>query len=312
MNSGKVHGLAVAFILLATCLANAGPFDVPGTLVRVYPPEEVLLLCRHEGNCLALEFPGARPWVLDATDTSVCPMSLREVVEAIKAIDFPINDVPIDVLILPFPRTGVARSSAEGRVVLLSPGRGSYPREHIHYTVTHEIGHVVHNAFMPDSRDDLWHQYMTLRGLEGAGFESDHHSDRLHEIFAEDFRVLFGGPLARNGGEVENHELASPVEIPELRDFMLDLAHKVEGAIVVYPNPFTSRVVLTLTPSACAGTIVIYDIQGRLVCSLKPENGQVVWDGKMASGSEVAAGIYLAVWIEPAGRRSVKIFKVTP
>lgn len=312
MDLRKIEAVVLVLILLCVCSVSARPVDVPGTLVRVYPPEDVLAFSHYEGDRVVLEFPGVRRWVLDVADTSVYPMAIDEVVEAIEAIDFPIDDVPIDVLILPFPRTDVARSSAEGRVVLLSPGRTTYPREHIHYTVTHEIGHVVHRVFMPDSRGDLWQEYVMVRGLEAADLDSDRHSDRLHEIFAEDFRVLFGGPLARNAGRVENHELSSPVEIPELRDFMLSLTRKVEGTLIVYPNPFTSRVALSLEPSSATGVVKIYDVRGRLVSSLKPQGGRVVWDGRTALGQEVAAGLYLAVWIDHDRLRCAKVFKASP
>ena len=99
---------------------------------------------------------------------------------------------------------------------------------------------------MPGSRQDLWRAYAGLRGLDAsdAGLSRDHAS-RLTEIFAEDFRVLFGGDIARCGGEIENHDITSPEDVEGLREFMLSLLDVWAGVVrfSVYPNPFESSVV---------------------------------------------------------------------
>jgi hypothetical protein len=55
------------------------------------------------------------------------------------------------------------------------------------YVAAHEVGHVVRFGFFSDS--DL-REYLKLRGLEGA--ERKSRFDDPEEIFAEDFRWLFG------------------------------------------------------------------------------------------------------------------------
>ncbi len=299
---------AVIILVLGIASVSAQPLSVPGTLVKIYPPEEVLKYCRMEGEHLILEFPGARPWVLDTTD-SLSAMPADEVVRAIEQMEFPIDGIPVDVVILPFARKLVATSSAEGRVIFLSPGRIPVPPEHVHYTVCHEFGHIIHKAFMPDSRVDLWQRYAEIRGLSSTSFDATIHHERIHEIFAEDFRVLFGSPLARNGGEVENHDLASPMEVPGLREFMLSLALSRKAAIIAYPNPFTSLVVLSLEELVGEAHLEIYNVEGKLVRSMSSgaQGSQVIWDGRSQSGEKAAPGVYLVIW---AGKNTTRVIKL--
>ena len=61
------------------------------------------------------------------------------------------------------------------------------------------------------------------------------------EIFAEDFRVLFGGSLATRIGRIENTHLAAPKSIHGLRGFM--------GALL---NGFAATVNATLMASSAS------------------------------------------------------------
>jgi len=100
------------------------------------------------------------------------------------------------------------------------------------YIVAHEVGHAFHNAFLPDDEDsDDWKIYRQLRGIEDSGKfnASTRHAYRPKEIFAEDFRVLFGSDDARFGGYVENSELLSPELFPDLSEFFLDVAREPSG-----------------------------------------------------------------------------------
>ncbi len=66
-----------------------------------------------------------------------------------------------------------------------------------------------------------------------------------------------------------------------------------------YPNPFNPTTTFTYSlPEASHVTIEIYDVSGRLVQTLvngEKEAGryEVKWDGRSASGSSVASGVYL-------------------
>jgi hypothetical protein len=289
--------LLAALVLVCALEAEAGPRGH----VKVYTPAEVAEFCYEEGGRTYLAFPGTRRWLLDA-GVACHPMPADGVIEAVEAVTYPLDDVRIHILILPLPRHDVPRSSAEGNVIFLSPGGASYPLEHVHYTVTHEIGHVVHNTLMPDSRRDLWTEYSGLRGLSESVSFAGPHASRLHEIFAEDFRVLFGGDLARCGGQVENHEIVSPDEVRGLRDFMLALADEVPGGLVLsaYPNPFETGVVVladAIDQEAVLDEVLVLDATGRIVRSIVPGPGcdEVMWDGRNHRGQPVSPGVYLVV-----------------
>lgn len=60
------------------------------------------------------------------------------------------------------------------------------------YVAAHEIGHLVRFGFLSES--DL-REYLDLRELEGA--ERKSRFDDPEELFAEDFRWLFGSEKAR-------------------------------------------------------------------------------------------------------------------
>jgi hypothetical protein len=284
--------------------------------VTVYAPEEVTGFCSEDGGRTFVSFPGTRQWALEAKWDGFHPMPLSEVIAAIEAIDFPAEAMTMHILILPVPRQDLPRSSAEGNVVFLSPGAVSYPIEHVHYTLTHEIGHVVHNLLMPDTRQDLWGRYASLREVSTTGGQhSTGHAWSLHEMFAEDFRFLFGGDLARCGGGIENHEIAHPGEVVGLREFLLSLVDEWMGrkGVVAYPNPFRTSVVL----SGLAGgepvefkDVAIMDVRGRIVRRMNPcELGgcEVVWDGANEDGQPAAPGLYV---ITARTNHSVHTWKV--
>jgi hypothetical protein len=69
--------------------------------------------------------------------------------------------------------------------------------------------------------DDSWNEYRRIRGItdESRFNELASHAYRPREIFAEDFRVLFGGAAAYFGGSIENPEIARPESVAGLENF---------------------------------------------------------------------------------------------
>ena len=64
--------------------------------------------------------------------------------------------------------------------------------------------------------------------------------------------------------------------------------------LAAYPNPFNSSVTITYS-NLKGGEIDIYDIQGKLIKTLKTnggENGKIIWDACDASGNRVSSGEY--------------------
>jgi hypothetical protein len=268
--------------------------------VRVYSDSAAARFIVREGGTAYISLPGTRRWRLCEDGGPYSAVPADEVLEALERVSYPLDSIEATIVILPFPRCDLLDSSAEGRVVFLSPGRWDVPREHVHYTVAHEIGHLVHNALMPDRRDDLWREYARLRGIDyEAARDARDHASRLHEIFAEDFRVLFGSDLARCGSGIENHDLPMPDAVPGLRDFFVSLSAGLEPRIVVSacPNPFGDCVRIETYLSGNVqpvDRIEIFDASGRSVVVLRPPaaGSAVTWDGRSAFGVPVVPGIY--------------------
>lgn len=77
----------------------------------------------------------------------------------------------------------------------------------------------------------------------------------------------------------------------------------VPAALRLYPcqpNPFNPRTTIKYDlPEAGAVHLAVFDLAGRLVCTLVDENKaqgsfEAVWDGRDTSGREVSSGTYLA------------------
>jgi hypothetical protein len=288
--------------------------------ITVYPAAETAGFTLTDGGRTYLDFPGARRYELQGGRSGWFPMSTEEVVAAIEQIDFPVRDFNIDIVILHVPRVDQVESSAEGSVIFLTPGRVTYPTEHVHYTVVHEVGHAVHRALMPDSGRRLWLRYAALRGFEMNGGGPDvPHAQRPHEIFAEDFRALFGGLTARFGGRVENHDLAPPDEVEGLEEFFLSLTGPggPSPGVAVLPNPSRGDVVVRAPESEGSGgleDVKVFDVRGRLVRDLGPVEGaaEIRWDGRDASGAVVAPGTYLMMGRAGGACFTRKIIRLFP
>ena len=68
----------------------------------------------------------------------------------------------------------------------------------------------------------------------------------------------------------------------------------IRACLSAYPNPFNSSVAITYY-NLKGGEIGIYDIQGKLIRTLKVEggeNGKIIWDACDASGKRVSSGEY--------------------
>lgn len=310
------YGALVSVILLScffSLCAYSVPVQVEGTRITVYPPEEVLTYCRPEQDRLILYFKTCYPWTLDQTQDSVFPMDANQVMDAIQQIDYPLDRVVADVLILPFLRMEIPKSSAEGSIILLSPGVSPYSDQHVHYTAVHEVGHIVQHQFMPETAKDLWKEYLGLRGIE---YDACVVSPKMmREMFAEDFRLLFGGELARLNGSSAIKVFDPPQEVPNLREFMLGLPDRVGwGLIQASPNPFRDSVAFRFTCLNLQGAVLrIFNSQGRLITKAEIgsiEDGILSWDGSSNQGQQVSPGVYFVI-IEGADQSTcLKVIKL--
>lgn len=88
----------------------------------------------------------------------------------------------------------------------------------IHKLAVHELGHQVDSRLMTA---DKWNQYRQLRGIQDQNTysnSSDVYTDRPQEIFAEDFRMLFGDDMAKSPAHL-NKDLKNPNDVQGLKEF---------------------------------------------------------------------------------------------
>jgi len=203
--------LLIAFlvILILSIFASAQSSELaPGW--RIISAEEILSECRSSGDDLSFTDRSGEEWELitDATDPDITnpgefsfyPMSESVVRSVILELAPEIrSNLACTIYILPYPRRGLVRSSCDGRAIYLSPGVRQYSPPIIHCILCHEVGHLVHRQLVPKAAPDFWPRYRRLRGLENCDLfhTSSLHGNQPEEIFAEDFRKLFGTPVGR-------------------------------------------------------------------------------------------------------------------
>ena len=318
MGSLARHTRLLAGLALWACLravpASANEVGASARVIgiQIHDAQETLarFCTTDENGTMWLQLPGgtrfelvtstADPAIANPGDGSFHPFDAAEVREALAEVRYPLDGLDADVFLLPYPRRAELNSAAGPGVILLAPGVTPLSREHQHAELTHELGHVVQYQWFPDS-DPRWSEYREDRGIEDvARFNaSSPHADRPHEIFAEDFRSLFGGALANYSGSIENARLAQPGSVDGLQDFLLSLPAEtaVSSLRIVGANPARGAVQFAMSAVQPA-LLDLFDVSGRRVISLSPSTlgGEVrwSWDGLDSRGVRVAAGVLLA------------------
>ncbi len=146
--------------------------------------------------------------------------------EALQEVEFPVAAVgSYKIYFLDYKLkdyfSALALSFKDGSVVVF----GNYydlSQDKIHQLAVHELGHQVDFCLMDEEKR---HEYKRLRGLENQEKFNDYtqeYKNRVQEIFAEDFRILFGGEKAKKAAHL-NGDLINPAQVPGLREFFLSL-----------------------------------------------------------------------------------------
>jgi len=308
---------AAAFSLLALCALS-----LPGSVsaaIRIHGPGEVIESWSFtSGGRLFFQDPDGdlHKFVTDIQDQiitnkgkgSFFTPDTELVRRALEAIAYPLDDLAVDVFVLPYPRRGTLVSSAGRASVYLSPGVVPYTDYQVHALIAHEVGHLVHRQTMADDDRAGWDRYRRLRGIEDRSVYNSGaaHKDRPHEIFAEDFRYLFGGPLATYSGSIENRSLVLPDQVPGLESFLLGLSGRgatahglpVAGRLQMFPNPTQGGVTISLANEVAATgsepvELSVFDVQGRLVHrETLPAGGGLRWEGSVDTGEPASPGLY--------------------
>ncbi len=242
------------------------------------------------------------PRISNPGDGSFHPFEAAELRAALGDLDYPLGPVRADVFVLPYPRRSGLESAAGPRLILLSPGVRPLSREQQHAEFVHELGHVVQYALMPDSDSTRWTTYRRMRGiLDDTKYSAGAiHADRPHEIFAEDFRALFGGATANYSGTIENSELDPPSSVTGLRDFLRGLGATQPmrvDRVAATPNPARGAIRFSLARAA-AVPLDLFDAAGRRIATLVPSTFgagvEWTWDGTDARGGRVGPGVLFA------------------
>jgi hypothetical protein len=311
-------------LFLLAALAISAAVACAGSLpagIRIVGPEQVLENFAAEGpdgHLYLLDADGVQrrfvtsiedPVIRNQGDGRFHPLSYGEIEQALLAVEPQfLGQLSCEVLLLPYPVADPLTSWASDRTIYLSPGVIALSVTQVHQLVAHEVGHVVHQTFLPDSELEGWDAYREVRGITDTARFCDEcmHRDRPHEIFAEDFRILFGGSLARYDGTIENGDLASPEDLPGVKAFFQGLIGSA-GALVLSdtdprlaPNPVRPGQLLRLDLPQDFGAIEmrLYSAGGREVRVLRDlrDRGagryEITWDGRDDAGRPLAHGVY--------------------
>lgn len=305
-----------------------------GLTVDIYGAEQLRDRLTTIGGVPAIPLDGGRylsvitdindPSIYNKGDGAFHAFDRESVLSSLSDIShLQMSDLSVTVYILPFPRRNLLVSSTSGAEVFLSPHVLDIDPAISAYIVAHEVGHAFHNAFLPDG-SRAWDTYRHIRGIANDLKYADNasHPYRPKEIFAEDFRVLFGGTEARFSGGIENPELASPIAVRGLEAFLARLGTEemAVGRSVVaaaFPNPFNPETHLRLTvPQEVIDTgediaVRIYDVRGALVQDLysgaAASQMNLLWDGTDRAGNRVASATYYALVRSGESRQTVKL-----
>lgn len=302
---------ASALILAGAVRANELGSGAHVTGFVIHDANETLRdYCTWIGGALVFTVPGGDSWELVTStadpaitnpgDGSFHTFDAAEVRAALAGVRYPLQRVSAEVFILPYPRREGLESAAGPGLILLSPGVRTLPVAQQHAEFTHELGHVVQYALMPDFDADAWASYRALRGIVDPNTFSaaGPHGSRPHEVFAEDFRALFGDAQATAAGTIENAELVYPTSVAGLAAFVQGLAN---APVVV--TPLTVSTGSHGTASFARGgsgvaSLDLFDVGGRRIVTLAPmvnaSGCAWSWDGQGASGAPVGAAVLFA------------------
>ena len=122
--------------------------------------------------------------------------------------------------------------SFKDRSIVVLGTSNKLSKEQIHRLAVHEFAHQIDFQLMDEKKRQ---QYRKIRGIEDTTVYSDSSSiyiNRPQEIFAEDFRLLFGGETSRKILHL-NSSLEDPIKIAQLKEFFRSLIPEQSNLINV-------------------------------------------------------------------------------
>ncbi len=302
----------LALIAVTPIAANELGASSPSAGFTLHDADETLrdYCALDDQGRLWLTLPGGTRWelVTSTADPAVAnpgdgafhPFDPAEVRAALDEIRCPLDGVDAEIFLLPFPRRAGLESAAGPGLILLSPGVAAIAREHQHAQLAHELGHVYQYRHLPDGDANGWQRYRALRGItdESQYGATSVHANRPHEIFAEDFRALFGGALANYSGTIENGELVPPALVPGLDRFLIGLSEReFIAALSAWPSPSSGPVRFSI-PRETDAPLDLFDASGRRIATLEGRRSAAgslwSWSGASDDGRLVHSGVVFA------------------
>jgi len=312
-HSAASLALAAALVLPSPAArANELGASSRGTTFVIHDAAETLRdYCHWQDGTLVFELPGGASWelVTSTADPAIAnpgdgqfhPFDVAEVQGALAGVRYPLQHVAADIFLLPYPRRLGLESAAGPGLILLSPGVRPVSPEQQHAEFTHELGHVVQYALMPDADTTAWSVYRRMRGITDPAVYSASapHADRPHEIFAEDFRALYGDAQANYSGSIENASLAYPTQVGGLSAFVTSLsAAPIAASPLMLVSALPHGAVTLARNGAGVAPLDLFDVLGRRVMSVLPTADATgchwTWDGHDASGARPAGAVLFA------------------
>jgi len=216
--------------------------------MRLYPPDESRkYITKVDMAGGVFEYEGEKDF---GVYTGYYPIPLELAQEVINDIKFPLKWLGIPLFLLPFRLmvydkgwTGLEYNGRAYPTHIVYGARKEKPtKESIGALIVHEIGHALCYKFVDPCYVDFretskFEEYRRLRGIPDHWTDKSHFwSRRPSEVWAEDFRYLFGPDYARQEEFLHygSVELDPPKE--EIREFMLSLLLEGSGKVKNKPE----------------------------------------------------------------------------
>jgi hypothetical protein len=168
----------------------------------------------------------------------------------------------------------------------------------------HEYGHAwsQYYAYMVQ-QDPTYSGYLAARGLANDPRLGSDYAWQVDEIFAEDYRQLFGTANASTGGQI-NGGIPFASSVAGLRDYLMGPYRQAPLGSPAPPAISVSGVAVAPNPVKTSGT-VSFSISAPGAVSVKVLNGKGSLVRTLLSSSPKLAGSVSTVWdrTDSAGRR---------
>lgn len=223
--------LQLTLISKVFAIDNIKIHDVTASKEQIIVEENDKLLLKQDWYGLRFEINSSNTCYTKYGIKRIKPVDIKEYERALRQVDFDLSLIGeynvyfLDCILEDYSKT-MALSFKDDSVVVFGTCK-KMSKQEIHKIAVHELGHEIDFKLM---NEEKWQEYKRIRGIENTEIyfnSSKIYSNRPQEIFAEDFRLIFGGELARRLPHL-NSSLGDPNSNPELIKFFKNLANNYD------------------------------------------------------------------------------------